>query len=431
MFRRNAAFPGRMRIALAAIVVASLAHAGPAADPVDPGVRYALSDIRRELQDLRYENATLRNQIQATSAYITRQESTGAIRLAAGEEPTLAQAATGNAFHAELPPPAVPPLLTTSGPAYPFRFTADWLYLRVSRDGLDFAGYNSDEVNTTNPQTVTLGPTELARIEPDFGSGLRLGLEYFTAGGTGLGVTWMTLSSDTRGTFVDPNGGSDGTRQHGDNNFFPDAGDGNGLARADSRYRFNMDVIDLEASRQLFPGENLTVRFSGGLRMARIQQRMSTDYYALLDNEAIHVRERVRTESYGLTAATGARWRPWHRVSFFGRLRGSLMTGFTNRNFFEVADGPTGASPPTVISVIAASSDRTIVYNVEAAAGMSLVVYESPRSRLTLDGGYELHSWMNLPDFLQFGDNNIEPRHNRQPGNIGLDGFFLRAGSEF
>ncbi|MCA9115837.1 MAG: hypothetical protein KDA79_12195, partial [Planctomycetaceae bacterium] len=419
---------------------------GVSAQSADPDFQAALREMRRDLDDLQYENMLLNQRLQHAAAPSAGSTSPAAGRILLAGAEIVESGPVSSDFSqpfSTVDEPRYPdnfaiadsgsPLITRETPGRRFHVTTEWLYLRVNRNGLDYATLNSDGINTTTPQTFTLGPTELYHIEPNLDSGLRLGLGYRTQSGVNLGLTWTTYSSGESDVLFDPTGAGDGTRQHGDNNYFPDAGDGNGLLLAHSRYGFDLDVIDLDAGREFALRDGLSLQLFGGLRIADLHQRMDTSYLAIFgDGEALFLKEKSDVKAFGFSAGTGVRWNPWRRLGFFGRLRGSLMAASTDRSMYERAEGPVNTfGAGEELSVLASTSERLVISSVEVAAGASFLVHETRQTAVSLDTGYELQSWMNIPDFLQFTDNSIEGRHTRSLGSIGLDGLFVRLKGEF
>ena len=296
---------------------------------------------------------------------------------------------------------------------------ADWLYLRVSRDGLDFAA-----LNDPGPTTEILGPTELFRAEPDYESGLRIGANYVTCCGWGLGIAYTAFDTSAEASLFDPTGTAGATRIHPD---AVDVGDGD-IQRANTRYDFELDVIDVDFGYWVDLNCCAAFHFFGGFRMAYIDQRMNTRYENGGPTDTVFVRETNDMDAYGLTVGAAGRWNVCRNLSLFGRARAGLMAGSFRRSNFE-RDSDDAADD--LVNVDATSRDRHVVSSLEVTGGLASTVYASCGTSLTVEAGYELQSWMNMADFIQFHDDVMEASHSRNQSSIGLDGFYLRLVGAF
>ena len=290
-----------------------------------------------------------------------------------------------------------------------WRFSADYLQWRTSRSGLDYL--------VTDDATAFLFSGQVRDINPGSQPGFRVGIGLVLDDGWDFGGRYTNYTAANGAHFVDPDEQSFATRVN------PDAfllGDGD-IAEATSIFSVDLEQIDAEMGFWSIRDEFTQVRLFGGGRLGSLDQRMNTTYIDS-DNipDTVFVGERLNMDFFGGQLGVDGHTRLWRGLTAFGNFRTAALLGNFRGSLREIEVGPDATRASLDYSY------QQMVFNVEAAAGVGYIVFESGKSTIELQGGYELNSWFNMPDFFNATDELIEPHPGRNLSTLAFDGWFVR-----
>lgn len=198
-----------------------------------------------------------------------------------------------------------------------------------------------------------------------------------------------------------------------------------------SRYDIDLKVIDIEASKAFDLNCDSNMSVFSGFRFAFLDQDLHTVYGNKADIATDHtaVLESNKMDAYGLYIGGEGLWSICGNFGFFGRFSAGTFVADISRSFhqhnlnsnviFEVAD--------------ATDSSWCHVNAIEFALGIDYQLCRFFCADWNVRIGYELNTWFNMHDFLNFCGTNagVEGHPARQKDSIGFDGLFVRLGASF
>ncbi len=287
------------------------------------------------------------------------------------------------------------------GPWGGFFADVEFLYLKPSRQGLDFAIVSPD--HNPDPEGSIQSDPWHSRAAFRVGAGYRLPEDNWE-----VGVFYTYLHNDQTGALTAPAGGQlFATQTHPGTVEFVNS------ANADASLSYN--VYDLEIGRTMDVSPHFSFRPFGGLRFADINQDFGVLYDGGDANRDI-VDSRIKFNGAGVRLGGQADWKVLEHLSLYGRAGGSLMIGDFNVSQIELNNN--GATPLTNVN----ESYRKVVPVLEMGVG---VAYHTDHFRISV--GYELTNWFNLIDTPSFVDDVQQGKYQRNVSDLGVDGLAVKA----
>jgi len=279
------------------------------------------------------------------------------------------------------------------------QFSADWLNWKVRRSNLDFAIVG---------ETVDDYPDGVIRcVHSDKHSGLRLAF-FQDCGHWDFGVRWTGFCPDQKETIYREEEDIIPTRVPSSiivNGDLP----GSGLDFAESKYRVNMNVFDLETGFEY--GQYFwcfTLRPFGGVRISLIDQKLDTEYDSTFGSsetagEAVRMREQLEMISCGLYAGLETQVDLTIGVDLFLRtgLGIHLADCCGSMNVYDFSEG----NQDDQLFKLKKEQWKTVSES-EIVVGGQFHYTDMICADWTLQVGYEIHQWCAVPDFLS-GDSNL------------------------
>ena len=215
------------------------------------------------------------------------------------------------------------------------------------------------------------------------------------------------------------------TRAHPLNSFL---GNFDSIDQADASASLNYNVFDLDVGYWFQPNDSISLRTFFGVRLAKIDRDFDVVYTNYGDTGFdVGVNHQVSFEGVGVRVGGESRWNVCRNVSLFGRAAAAVLLGEFDTVYEERNAGNLFFS--TAFTQPISDDYFETVPVIEAAIGINV-----HHRAWTLQAGYELTSWMNLSQRLNFGNDSDPPgsstgtlgTHSRGSNDLGLDGLYLR-----
>lgn len=177
---------------------------------------------------------------------------------------------------------------------------------------------------------------------------------------------------------------------------------------------FDYDAFDVVAAYPLVCRPAIGISVFGGLRWADINHELLTqlDGRDFVNGEILNQSD---VNAFGLRFGSDCEWRLPHGWSVFGTTAVGALYG--NIDNYRLETNNNGAQ--TLVSLTDAYEQP--IFNIETALGASWNV-----AGVQLSFGYELNIWTNLGDSLRFVDDNESGGMTAMPGDLLLEGMFVR-----
>ena len=113
------------------------------------------------------------------------------------------------------------------------------------------------------------------------------------------------------------------------------------VARSEGTSYLQYNVVDLDVNKYVCVGDSFLLKFTGGARIANINQPFSNVYSGgTLGNSSVQVDSPVKFRGYGLTTGLEGTWKFWHGWGLYGRGRFGLMSGQFDQSLTETVTSP-------------------------------------------------------------------------------------------
>jgi hypothetical protein len=271
--------------------------------------------------------------------------------------------------------------------------------MRPRRRGQDYA------IVGVNPNFAPLG--EIRSVEGGFDSGFRVGIGYRFPD-DGWEVRFLYTYFHTAG-----DDGVVGNRNLGVFPTLTHPAFVNEVGAASAGNSINLNLFDLELARRFDLSETTGLRLFAGPRYAALDQKFAVTYTG---GDA--VRDQVRRclcfDGAGVRGGGELNLRLLQALGVYLRGSVSLMTGQFHSCLSEATDRR------TIVNV----SERfdKVIPVLDLGAGVS---YQRGNLRVTL--GYEFQNWFGMVEGFDFTDDAHPAKMTRRSGDLGFDGFVLRA----
>jgi hypothetical protein len=285
---------------------------------------------------------------------------------------------------------------------------ADYLYLRARRRAFDFA--------ITDPFLNGAVQGTVSSLSWTNNSGYRVGGGYRLGHGWEAGVSYFYFHTNDNRTAFAPTGGAlfatltaPGIDQ---------------VSNAFATTNLNMDVIDAEVAKRI-ESDGLTLRLSGGVRVAEISQKLGAAYSgATAGAGVVSVSSPINFTGIGVRVGAEGWWDAWctgyGKLGLYAKGYGSLLSGEFHSRLLQVANN--GATP--IVDV----SDKfdKVVPVAEVGIGIG---WQNERMQFRV--GYELMNYFNLIDSVDFVDSNSFGKIGHRIGDLSLEGLVVSLGLFF
>jgi len=295
-----------------------------------------------------------------------------------------------------------------------WNFYADWLYWRTKRSGLDYAIEGEIGTNPTG---------KLECVDPGYDSGVRIGLNK-RCGCWDYGLRWTSYYNSESDKTTCPD--HDIVRVRGSNEYV--SAGLTTLALAKSKYKIDLDIIDFGVG-YLYQCDCYAIRPYAGFELAYIDQSIDSVFANELDissSGADLVREDVDMDAYGLYFGIQGAWDICWCFYGFADLGGAILLGdFDSKWSVHKFDNGFKGDLATKTK----KSRCLSITRCDAALGLGYDFCTCGCLDLSVEVGYEIHKWHDMPDFIQPYDKN--EFFNRNMSNLSFDGLFVRLNAQF
>jgi len=301
---------------------------------------------------------------------------------------------------------------------------ADWLYWKVRRCDLDYAIKGAYDASANLDGTIRC-------VDPSRDGGFRVAMFKDCGDCWRFGFRYTSFETDEHASLHTASASS---------NFVPTrlTGEtledfGSELLSADAVYKFNLDIVDVESSYVYrFDCSDATLRPFTGLRFAFIDQDLNTKY----DNDKtnsnwvnkVDAYDVLTMDAYGLMFGLEGEWDDvWCGVGLYGRCASCLSVAEFEASHLEI--NVTLPSPTRQIDT--KKRQYLVVPSWDMAVGLEYELCPFLCASWDVKLGYEIHSWCNLPDFLNFPSGSREGINTRTKSDLSYEGLFLRLTGTF
>ena len=279
----------------------------------------------------------------------------------------------------------------------------EYLFLKPRTSGLDFA------IADPNTDDNIQGPIEL--LELDAKSGVRASFGRATASGWDFGFTYTSFESNAAKSVDAPTGGQLWLTRTNPASF------NNAATAADANADLDYQVLDCHAARWVHPNDCTAIRLFGGPRAAWIDQAMEVEYTGGTVGGTRTQSQTTKMDGFGARFGGEGHWWMNDCVSFFGSAAGSVLVGDFEIRHIELEPGLSTGNVDTTTNYYDA------VTGIDVAFGMQVT-----GRRLSLQTGYELTSWLNLDQRVNYVGTSTVALGNQAmtSRDLVLDGLFVR-----
>jgi hypothetical protein len=300
-----------------------------------------------------------------------------------------------------------------------FGVYADYLYWKARRGDLDYA---VNAINLDGPFTGNV-----YALNPEYSSGYRVGITKECNCFYLDGCYTHYNSHVSKTTIVPPPGLLAPT--HGLANI---SGVNIGQVQfARSEWKIDYDTGDVLAGYNWNVWDDIDVSFFGGFKIARIYQRVERQYFEAASSPVGDQQiQNYTVNGYGADFGLGVDYSIWNGLELFGSFSCDLLLAHLNREYIYQRVVTPG-NIETGADVTDISWRLTPVINAAFGIGYNYPFFNRWLSNIRLSVGYEFHSWLNLPDFLEMQAVEDQVGFQRTLQSLGFDGLFVRLGLDF
>lgn len=285
-------------------------------------------------------------------------------------------------------------------------FNVDWLYWNIRRSNLDYAIPYVDD-------TADNSIGDVHRVEPDFKSGVRVGL-HKECGCFDYAIWYTYFDQNYIDTIDSPAGNQAGTRLY-DKVAAVDIGD---VTRALGKWKIDYDHVDVNAGYRFETLGCACLHLFGGFTWAGIDQEYDTDY---LEGSSTfdRIHQTLDMNAYGVNFGADVSMSLWSCLDCIGALWYNMLVGDFDYHWqYQNSDSFVGDLKDDTCELIGL---------LNLAFGLK---YTHPRcswgmKTAQVSVGYEFHQWLNMPEFLWVIGSD-EPTLNQHRTNLSFDGLFVR-----
>jgi hypothetical protein len=289
----------------------------------------------------------------------------------------------------------------------------DFLYWRLQQGSLAYV------IENHNNSSILDG--HCCCIEPEYDYGFRVGLGYRTCDCWDIALQYTYWQTDDHASCTDQYGQMLVTRAH------PDACENAYYAR--SNYEIEMHIADLTIGTCFKPCGDVTLRPFFGARVALIDQDLHTVYAdevnPLVATRTDTIVEEVDMISYGVIAGMDMTVPMFCGFGLFGHFGASGMYADFDVSYDSVCE----AYPESGV-VYSCDCDR-VIGMIELAAGLQWEWCFCDCFTVKVAAGWEVQTWFNMIDFVNFTDGNNDGSLARNNQSFGVEGPFVRLGASF
>lgn len=300
----------------------------------------------------------------------------------------------------------------------------EWLYWKTRRSDLDYAIVGE---STIDEGSDNIPDGKVHSICPDYDHGYRISALYNCDGCWTFGFNYTSFStSDT----------SD-VKRITQEDIFPSRkqsyvlnADDRDLQYAQATYDVDLNQYDIAFGfYSVLPSFNSQIRSFGGIRIAFLDQSMSTIYdedYNENEELADKLKETLEMDAIGAVMGFEGRWGICEGAYLFGSFSGGLLVAEFDSKW-ELINYDNDSSGETLMRIKNEQCLPISVFHINAGIQYDLCRFLC--ANWDIKAGYELHQWCQMPDFIRTIDNNITL--GRDKASLGFDGFFVKLNAKF
>lgn len=282
--------------------------------------------------------------------------------------------------------------------------TGEYLLVKPRRDAFDFAITSSERLGVINGN--------LNSLDWETRSAFRVGLGYQFEDGWDASVSYFYLHSNASSNLSAPNGGA--LYATLTNNTFDD------VSTASAMGNLDMNVIDIDVGRNFRAADNLNFRFTGGGRVAWIEQQFSAIYNGgSLGAVNDFVSSPVNFTGAGLTTGGEGTYALTKHFGLYARGKVALLSGTFNNNLTET----NGNGETTFYNI--RNKYHEIVPVLETGVGAVLT-----KDHMHFKVGYELYNYFNMVDSLDFQSLSFG-KTSKRLSDLSLEALSIQFGLTF
>ncbi len=223
-----------------------------------------------------------------------------------------------------------------------FWLDASFTYWDAQQEGLDLAVSSTDLANTILSPANGQFLFQDTQFKPGFKVGLGMDLDH-DAWSSFVEYTWFRSQTNTHKTA--PADARGGTAVWDTSNWFTSSVAATSLS---SKWRLNMDLLDVGLARPFYQGTHLILSSFGGLRGQWIRQKLnlSGTFVSATTTPLINATSNNKSHSWAVGPSAGClgKWHLGWGLRFEGDVSGSLLfTQYTKVRHNETAASSTGS----------------------------------------------------------------------------------------
>ncbi len=282
---------------------------------------------------------------------------------------------------------------------------ADFLLMRPRRRPHDFA--------IVDPVGGAAVQGRVAHFDWDTVGAYRVGVGYKLNHGIEFGGEYTYVHSKDDQAIAKPAGGALYATQSAPFTF-------DSANSAVGSSNLDLDVIDVEIAKRVEACDGLSLRLSGGTRIATIQQKMGLAYdFTPVGFGISNVNSRIQFDGIGARVGGEGWWSVFDNFGFYAKAYGSLMSGDFKTHRDQFVNG-----------------GRTVVINVEDSFKKVIPVVELGvgvgwhSKNISVKVGYELQNYFGMVDIIDFpSGTSFKPFYHS--GDLSLEALAASIGFSF
>ncbi len=295
----------------------------------------------------------------------------------------------------------------------------DLIYWNAHENGLNYAVQNKGS-------SLNLANAKVKNIHGDWNFGFRVGIGYkIPHDEWDLRLTWLRYSDHTRskisahsGTYV----------------FAIMANPADVIAGiatvsgAQSRWRLQLNQLDLDLGKEFFVSKWLTLRPHFGVRCDWVKQRWSGEYKNSPAALEIDVKYRDKWWGIGLEGGIDTQWGLGCGFSLFGNLTAAILYGFHDLNFDQQTQIASTSTQFADLDEVYRISHPTLDLQMGVRWDSML---DDDRFHLGFQVGWEHHIYFSQNQFPQFNTAFSAGKFTSNQGDLTLQGWTFSARLDF
>lgn len=274
------------------------------------------------------------------------------------------------------------------------------LYLRPSTSEIDYALVYPTITESTNGSVKS--------VDPDYDWGYRVNVGYmFPCTGNDVSLTYTNFKSSDKDAVTLTTGqvlfSTLTPFVFGADEFIGTS--------SNAKTTFEVQAVDLDFGQHLSLGCNTRMRFTGGLRYARLDTQLDVNHIATalfdtdgpMDRLVLNSKQNSRFQGVGPRFGTAIDYNIGHGFNVIGEATGALLIGHVKSDYTEHAVITEG----TVVEDDAFagykySEDTRVVPNLTAKLGLgyNFQFNNCSQTKFTIEAGYQVDHYFNATDRL-------------------------------